>query len=44
MDILGNLLFMIALLSLLAVVLVMLDVVGRLLHWVFPSWSRGDPE
>jgi len=42
MDILGKLLFLIALLSLLAVVLGMLGILGRVLHWVFDSWS-GDP-
>jgi hypothetical protein len=43
MDILGKLLFLIALLFLVAVALGMLGVVGRALHWVRDSWSTGDP-
>jgi hypothetical protein len=43
MDILGKLLFLIALLFLLAVVLGMLGVVGRALRWVLDSWSGREP-
>jgi nitrogen fixation-related uncharacterized protein len=42
MDILAKLLFLIALLLLLAVALGMLGVVGRALHWVLDSWSGDD--
>jgi hypothetical protein len=42
MEILGELLYLILLLILLAVALGLLGVVGRALHWVLDSWSGGD--
>lgn len=39
MDVLAGLLFLIALLFLLAVALGMLGVIGRAVHWVLDSWS-----
>lgn len=39
MDVLAGLLFLIAVLFLLAVALGMLGVVGRALHWALDSWG-----
>jgi len=44
MEVLVTLLFLIALLFLLAVALGMLGVVGRAVHWVLDSWSGRDPD
>jgi hypothetical protein len=44
MDVLADLLFLIAVLFLLAVALGMLGVVGRALHWVLDSWGGRDPD